>query len=623
MKKKIKMLYVIIPFIYVLVIIVFFLFHFMGKDPFKSESLGYLTISGARSRIGLFSKQEISDLKAHFGGFQLIFSGGTPLVFESEDGKREICKVDTYSIFETAVEIKYTNGLALRIRVTGDSGDRADIMINKLPLHLQSGNILIHFLIGGTDIERPGGIPVLSCINSFEQFFLSLSDNSQIDYDNKILVLKNFNNSTSVISIEKGKKEYQNPYLYWLLTKTDSSLPPEYEETVNDYISLSYNNWISGRYRRDESKWVNKDGNAFFSEHIINAMLSESLRRSPGNNEFRRALSIAGSAIEQRKSEERKVILPFLSSPFLGNLEMAVKKFQEEDSIVLKEVEGLILKENPGVFLIPHVLLLLLDRGNISQIDELVSRVINNADPDKVDTATRLGMIDVYYDVVLWFKTKEPYFAKYKNLLLTHIVPNIIRTRRGLFLMNKETETASILHTLHAGSILQKAAIVTGNTDFGELGKKCILSALSLADEEGYLPGEMVIRGYDNLITLGTIAPEDIYGYIVFGGYLPREIPLYPEIRPGVWIWTAAKDIQVKKSERELTLTLSFPKGFTHYFFIQGIQPFTELYLHDKKIDENEEYMQNSYGWYYSEVNRTLYVKCDHRNEEETLVILY
>ena len=174
MKKKMNKFYFIIPLIYILVIVLFFIFHFTGRDSFESTPLGYLSIKGAKSRAAFYSKQKIVELYAQFGGFKLFFSGDQSVVLEYENGKREMCEIDTYSIFEKNIEIRYINGLVVSIFVGGDFGTRALITIEELPSAFMYQRLIIPFAVEGKEIEINEDLPVLSCTTSHERFFLSL-----------------------------------------------------------------------------------------------------------------------------------------------------------------------------------------------------------------------------------------------------------------------------------------------------------------------------------------------------------------------------------------------------------------------------------------------------------------
>lgn len=643
MKKKIKILYFVIPVVYILVIVIFFLFHFLGKDPLKSESIGYLKMTGAKSRSTLFSQQRIIDLNVHFGGFDLGLSGTHPFMVEYENGKKEECSIETYTVFEKKIEVRYTIGLIVSINVSGDVGTRAEIAVKAFPPPGTTGlieKLLIPYRIKGKNKEKPDGIPIVTCTASFEQFFLSLQYGSRIDENNKLLILEcSEKNYFPLIYMEKGEKEYQDPYLYWYLEKSYPVTEKEYDNGVDRYISKAYDHWKSGRYKENYEKWVNKDDSLLFDENIAKGLFSESLRistleaetlesgsrevRSYRRREYNRVGSLIDSAFDQHESDNRRAVLPFITSPFLGNLESVAAKIREDDSSMLKEVENLILEEDPSVFKTPNVILLLLDRGNIQLLDELVSRIVNKVNPDAVDISTCLGMIDAYYDVAKWLDIQEPYFQKFKNLILTHLVPHIIQTDQGLFLSDRGKKKSNILESVRAGYILKKASEVSGNPDFMRLGQKLILSVLSLSDDQGFLPGDIVAESFTKLDSHEITTPEEVYDYIVSGGYIPREIPLYPEIRPGTWLWTAAKEVRSRRTDAELRLTFSFPAGFTHYFFIQGMEPFSALFLRGRDIEDDPDYSDAGSGWYYSERYQTLYVKLTHRDEEEEVVIVY
>ena len=47
------------------------------------------------------------------------------------------------------------------------------------------------------------------------------------------------------------------------------------------------------------------------------------------------------------------------------------------------------------------------------------------------------------------------------------------------------------------------------------------------------------------------------------------------------------------------------------------------LSIHGENTEEDPEYFRASFGWHYSETIQTLYVKLNHENEEEEIVVTY
>ena len=115
----------------------------------------------------------------------------------------------------------------------------------------------------------------------------------------------------------------------------------------------------------------------------------------------------------------------------------------------------------------------------------------------------------------------------------------------------------------------------------------------------------------------GQLPPEALYGYVADSRYLPEECPLYGQLSPGAWLYTAAAPVQIKVGAGQYRFSFGFPAGGTHYFLLQGIQPMKSVMLHEILWKPDPEYSRYSDGWVYDAGTQTLFGKLTHRLPEE------
>ena len=90
---------------------------------------------------------------------------------------------------------------------------------------------------------------------------------------------------------------------------------------------------------------------------------------------------------------------------------------------------------------------------------------------------------------------------------------------------------------------------------------------------------------------------------------------------PGRWIWTAAAVENIGIGANQITLTLSFPAGETHFLIVQGIPPVVLMEMKGVEWQAAPDYVRFASGWYYDEATRNLYIKLTHDQQNEDLVI--
>ncbi|MBN1699217.1 MAG: hypothetical protein JW881_16980 [Spirochaetales bacterium] len=628
MKIKINRLYIAIPLVYVCFILLFLLFHILNEKAFENEPVGYLVISGSRVEGNLFRKRGISRLNADVGGFRLSISDAKPLVLIQNDGRKRSFHAESCTVFEKSVEVKFEEGLSLILRVGGDIGERVSVYPGSL---FQSGEIrelVIPYEITGSRPETSVSVPVLSCMKAANLFYLSLPSGSSIDTAKKNLIVRPpAERTTPAVIIEKSDDTRANPYLYWFDEYAGLPDRREYEAIRDAWIDTSYEGFRSGRYDREQGRWRTGGGDEVFDERIACAILSEALVRGDG---VRRARSVVSDAVEKESERSPEEVFSLMTVPYLGGLGEAAEAFKRLDAVKLDEVERSMQEKDPSVFTMPDLVLFLLNRTNMYQFNNLirlVQYVGENADFDSLDTAVCLGMMEAFYDVARFLPGSKDYFSPFRRIPDAGIFPRLVPLERGVFLEERErtgdTPRIDLLRSVRCGFSCIAAGVYENDQRLVSLGRKLILSALSFGGEYGFLPAEIRLHPDNGAEVSGVCTPESVYEYIADAPFIPRQIPLDPEIRPGTWIWTVARVERYVKTDAEVRLVLSFPSGEHHFFFIQGLGNVGSCVLHEREHEADGDYERRMYGWFYDEQSETLYVKLNHLQDEEEIRILF
>ena len=105
--------------------------------------------------------------------------------------------------------------------------------------------------------------------------------------------------------------------------------------------------------------------------------------------------------------------------------------------------------------------------------------------------------------------------------------------------------------------------------------------------------------------------------------YYPREVPLAKQIAPGTWAWTASHIVGVDSTQKQISITFDFPRGEIEHIVLHGIKPFSSIRLYGIHWRTDPQFERYRAGWVYNPADQTLLIKLEHRQERETVDILY
>jgi hypothetical protein len=614
MAKKISILYAAIPIIYISVIGVFLYLQFTSVEPF-SEKIGSLSIDGTKTA-GTFGKEpEIKKLTVRYKGLIFPFSADRSLVVQTEGSPQRKLTLKEYNGYAEGVELIFEEGTKITFELGGSLGEWMTLRVI-----LKNRSVcFLPFDSSRVQVQRVEGIPVFSFETEGDRYHLTMPSGSSIDYKNGYFHLPPLErHSYAEIIVRKAEATLEDPYLFWFSQAGAFKGQQEYEERVKEYLDRAYLGWDKERYVMGQGMWRMRGEEPRFSESLAQAWIAEALRRGA----YGKATVFVSAAMDICLLKDPESQFHYLASPFVGRLMRFKEEYFERLPRCTKEIERLIRARDPALFKVEHLIVTILNSNMLSQIDELVSRLVVNLDIESQGIDVCLGLMETYLEVRKWYQEGESYFNRFREVIHKKILPRV-RVREGAsWLLVEGEDFADLYLTIKAGYLLREIGSIEDSDALQSLGRGLILSTLSLGDELGFLPRRVRLTSKAiQEVSDGYIPPEDVYAFISSWPYYPEEKPLYPLYDPGSWVWTAAQLDRVVTEAGKLRFSFSFPTGIPHYIMIQGIQPVSSVELQGMKIVGSLNYQTFINGWYYDENSLTLYIKLFQDSPQEEVVV--
>ncbi len=612
MKKSI--LYWAIPIVYIGVIGLFIYLQFSSVDPF-SDKIGSITISGTKTS-GTFGRTpQIRELTVQYRGLRFTFSGDTPLAVQRDENKPRNLALMEYNRYAAGVELVFEEGVKAAFELGGALGEWMSLRVT-----LKDGSMcLLPYDSSQVQVQPSVGIPVFSFTSDDDRYHLTLPPGSRIDDKNSYFhIPPSQDGSSRQLIVKEADEALGDPYLFWFVQTGASKSREEYEVSVQEYFDRAYRGWDKERYVMGQGTWRMKGAEARFSEFLARAWIAEALRRGT----YSKAAPFISAAMDIRLAKEPTAEFLYLSSPFIGRLMRFKEEYFKRLPQRTRSIAQLIRARDPALFRVDHLIMTILNSNMLSQIDELVSRLVVNLEIEAQDVDISLGLLETYLEVTRWFQEGEIYFNRFREAIFQNILPRIRVINGDPWLFVDNNGLVDVYLCIKAGYLLREIGSLEKIGPLESLGRGLILSSLSLRDEHGFLP-RRVRPTAETIREVGGvyIPPEDVYAFATLWPFYPEEKPLYPLYDPGSWLWTAAKLEDLVSEAGTLRFSLLFPANNTHYIMIQGIQSVESVELHGMKIARNLNYQTFINGWHYDERSLTLYIKLFQDNPQEEVVV--
>ena len=614
--------YLLIPFLYVGVILLLLALALFARG--FSHSIGDARLAGRYAPLPLFGSREASEITLSYHGLSLRFSRRFPLRIGASDqsaGSARSRGLQTVERYAAGADIVFEGDVRLRLAATGGSLSLSLLMPQETGEAIQ---LEIPFRLRGA--RRPTeNAPMLSWERGGSGFLLTLPSGSQIDSARGSISLAA--RATGATGAAAGSRELrfsraagttQSPYAAWLSEEASRVGPEELKQVLARYSEAAYRGWSETRLAAGAILWRMPDGKDGFNERLGDGLLAESAPRGT----YQRLRAVYADALARVLSGGAGSSIRLSASAYIGNLREYTRRLSAGEPAEIERIRGLLSRSDAALLETPGLVPYILDHGPFSLVPEVYA-FAESRDVSALGLPESLGLLETLLDYWSIVEKSDTGPQKCKEAIEKKLLPSMKKTDSGIFLETVSPGRIDIRQSLRCGSLLLRAGTVMDLPLVAAVGRALLASSLELAGEAGFLPASVGLSATRLSSREGSLAPEEIYALLPLDLPLPREIPLYRELGPGCWIWTAARLSRAEGTPAGATLALAFPVGLPHYVAVQGIKPFSELKLHGIPWRPAADYAQYSDGWFYDGQTETLYLKLTHRVETEEILIAY
>ncbi|MDR0322151.1 MAG: hypothetical protein LBI28_11655 [Treponema sp.] len=550
--------------LYFVIFCVLVVLQFSNKGNF-SLSAGAMTIRGhylkqLTEQEDLQSAEKITGgVKVYYGGleFDLGENRGKGLML-AVNGENTPVNPESMILTETTARFFLPGGTVLTFNSFDSAGGR-ELQINA-EFAGNASEVTIPIKPRRSSLVRDSG--QLGIMYSGSRYvFSSLGQ----ELENGCLILSVDNTFVSYRS--RGKQRAFDPADY-MLTRAQN-----YESIIRNWQDSSYVQW-------------SQNASSLQNDDDVAAYLAQALQR--GNY-----MAAVGAIPPGFINSSRQT---YKSSAFAGGMTSAYTTFSVAENEKMYRVTNLIRERSLNILREEHILDFLFTRSNVALANEVIA-IINNASPEMLVSDYCPGLLEVFYDIRRWRPDASNPIEHLTDQMLVLISESLNLDAEDEAVYASSSDGVSFEYTLRLGKALVYWADTVGNTEWSQIGRSLVLSAI-----ENGPAGRL-----HNILN-----PTNNY---------PRALWITDS---GQWAWTVSQSIRASYVGENLNFAITFPLNMTHYIIFNGIRPFLRIQIHglDWRSDSQFERYDSS-GWVYYPEEQILVLKLRQRSTTENIRIIY
>ncbi len=610
MKSRIKKAYFFIPAIYIVILLGLVALQFATTQRFSDARQG-LSLSGRRELHTDLERAPIRELQLSYRGIVFLFSPENPLTIRDTENSERHLSVVGYTPLDNGFELHFSDDISVQFAVVGDELNELAVQPFLPQDPAPAVELFLPFEFASAASGSTDSSGVFEVNHNGRGFYLAVPPRARVNEQERRIELP-------------GDVDLQTVRYYPAPVATESVTERFFQDgefdisaqaylaARNAYINSAYRGWADTRFNGGSGTWSRLGATPTFDERILTAYLAEAWYR----DDYTGAFNDMRRAADQHPNE-----VGLLSSPFLGNLNTVRTRFLESDATRASELLRRVRNNDVGVFRTPEILQFARDRAG-SELFQGLMAMAERIDPRELDMPTALGVFRAAIESRELGPGVATAMSRFFAIAEERILPEIIRVEEGFFLRTG-TGQIELEQSVRAGVLLNELGEIQDNAVFRRAGRNLVSSALSLADQEGFLPRILFVRSNELHGSEGVLGPEALYEDIHENPNYPYFISLHDELGPGSWVYTIVDFDPVEQVPNETRFTLRYPRNRTHYIIMQGIEPFAEMELFGQ-VWRNDPFFESYIkGRNYVASSRTLLIKYNDNSVERDLVIRY
>ena len=185
------------------------------------------------------------------------------------------------------------------------------------------------------------------------------------------------------------------------------------------------------------------------------------------------------------------------------------------------------MNADSSVFHVKNLTLFVLNHAPFSLADDLFT-FAERLDYQDEGIDVCLGIIDTLFNMTVLIQGKRECPSRCLEIVYNKILPTLTISNEYLLLAAGEQDGANMYLTIQAGFLLSKIGTYLQHDSLLRLGRRMIVSALSVSDENGLIPYYIPLNQEINNVTIDKyITPESIYDlliqHVIEDSFYPRE----------------------------------------------------------------------------------------------------
>lgn len=609
MKKFLARTLLIVPVLYAGIIVLLVLLQFSDDQGF-SEQLGALTLRGRRALAIENQDQPITELRIQYSGLEFAFNSASAVRLDDGDGVETLLGVIGYSTLDDGFEVQLENEIRLQFLLTGERNDELHIRPQIAdPIPGSSAITIPYATVGGAQARQTEAGETLPVQYNSRTFLLAPPPRSMVEGDALRLPA---DVQSQTVRYTALPDEREDVIERWFSDNRYAVADQTYEALLRAYIDRGYRGWRSSRFNPASGTWDMREGSPQFHELILTATLAEAWRR----NEYAQAFGDMRRAADLHPGR-----VGLLSSPFLGNLREIKLQVQEEDDARTRQLLSAAARGDAELFRTHDLMSFAVHRGS-TQLGEAVIELAAELDFRDLDLFQTVGLLyNAHVSDPILDRAAEV-FSRFDAVIEERLFPAVIRAGEGFFLQSTAGQIDVRLSIL-AGMIMEHEGRRRPDRRLLNVGRNLVVSALSLADNEGFLPRVLIASSAGFQSSDGAVGPEELYPFLHDNPNYPRMVSLYDQLGPGAWIWTISAVSGIQISETEISFAVAGPINRTHHMIVQGIPPFNSMELFGLEWRNDPSFEAYARGRHYNSQTRTLLIKYTDTLAQRRLRLIY
>ena len=592
MNTPVRKVYFIIPVLYLILTV------FLARMGIEESSRSFTVTKGPVSVSGSgqegLDKNSLSSFIIRLPGIEMDMFDN-PVYLADTSGNRRDIKVTGYSFGTGSLTVSFTESVRMEFRFDPEEKDTRIVEVS-LSVAGEETDGLSAYLPARAKVtmSQLSYLPAFSFSDREKERLYTFPADSQYDTTAGIISIPLKGGKALFSLYDTGGTD---PVAFYFFGKEGPVGNGDFEAEVESYIADSYNGWRNGRFDSGKGQWKEPDGFYSFNNSLVTALIAEDLKRG----RFADAKKYADV------SDNRKDSISFLSAPFTGRIVITDEKRQVQDDALKKKIAAASKENDYSVFL-ENGLIEEMNWISSSALYRTFNSFVASIDLDREFPASVLtGMIGIYRDAVKGNTDQFHDVLRLYSVIESKLYPYLRRTGEGLFLIDDGKINMEL--SLKAGLVLYDIGRMEDNSLMSSIGRTMVVSTLKQSGEDGLIPvypaGEESFYGGDLF-----------YSDLTENEYCPH-VDIFGDVR----IWSASKDISLKRTENSYIFEVSFPRGISHHLVIKGVPPFKVLRMHGIPWNSDRRFQYYTSGWVYNEKTRTLYMKLNQRKSKEQVII--